>query len=57
MLITSLHRPPQHTVRLRLAVGLVAGAAVMLALAARIAGAQQSVHAAEAPKAPSVRAG
>lgn len=56
MLITSLHRPPQHTVRLRLAVGLVAGAAVMLALAARIAGAQQSVHAAEAPRAPSVRA-
>ena len=56
MLITSLHRPPQHTVRLRLAVGLVAGAAVMLALAARIAGAQQSVHAAEAPKVPSVRA-
>ena len=56
MLITSLHRPPQHTVRLRLAVGLVAGAATLLALAARLAGAQTHVHAAEAPRSPSVRA-
>lgn len=39
MLITALHRP-QRTVRLRLAVGLVAGAAAILALAARLAGAQ-----------------
>ena len=56
MLITSLHRPPQHTVRLRLAIGLVAGAATLLALVARLAGAQTHVHAAEAPKSPSVRA-
>ena len=55
MLITSLHRPPQHTVRIRLAVGLVAGAAAILAIAARLAGAQGHVHAAEAPRAPSVR--
>lgn len=59
MLITSIHRTPQRTVRLRYAVGLVAGAAAVLALAARLAAAQQHVHAAEAPPAsakPSVRA-
>jgi hypothetical protein len=52
MLINSLHRPPQHCVRLRYAVGLVAGAAALLALAARLAGAQEHVHAAEAPTSP-----
>ena len=56
MLITSLHQPPQRCVRLRLAVGLVAGAAAILALVAQLAWAQVHVHAAEAPKAPSVRA-
>lgn len=56
MLMTALHRPPQRTVRLRLAVGLVAGAATLLALAAQLAAAQSHVHAAEAPKSPSVRA-
>jgi hypothetical protein len=55
MFINELHRP-QRTVRLRLAVGLVAGAATLLALVARLAGAQSHAHAAEAPKAPSVRA-
>lgn len=53
MLITALHRP-QRTVRLRYAVGLVAGAAALLALVAQIAGAQghdHELHAAEAPKA------
>lgn len=49
MLITSLHRAPQHTVRLRLAVGLVAGAAAILALVAQVAGGQVHVHAAEPP--------
>ena len=61
--ITALHRP-HRTVRLRYAVGLVVGAAALLALAARMAGAQTHVHAAEAPTvsvgkgaaAPSVRA-
>jgi hypothetical protein len=52
MLITALHRPPQRTVRLRLAVGLVAGAAALLALAAQLAGAQGHVHAAESPASP-----
>jgi hypothetical protein len=52
MLINSLHQPPQRCVRLRYAVGLVAGAAALLALAARLSGAQEHVHAAEAPKAP-----
>jgi hypothetical protein len=56
MLITSLHRPPQRCVRLRLAVGLVAGAAALLALAAQLAGAQTQAHAAEAPKAPDTMA-
>jgi hypothetical protein len=51
MLIDDLHRP-HRTVSLRLAVGLVAGAAAVLALAARLAGAQAAAHAAEAPKAP-----
>lgn len=55
MLITSLHRPPQHTVRIRLAVGLVAGAAAVLALTARLAGAQGHVHAAETRAVPSPR--
>src|SRR5512132_1002484 len=50
MLITALHRP-QRTVRLRYAVGLVAGAAALLALLARIAGAQgHELHAAEPPR-------
>jgi hypothetical protein len=58
--ITALHRP-HRTVRLRYAVGLVAGTAALLALAARLAGAQTQAHAAEAPRAsaavaPSVRA-
>ena len=53
--ITPLHRP-HHTVRLRYAVGLVVGAAALLGLLARLAGAQTHAHAAEAPKAPSVRA-
>jgi hypothetical protein len=52
MLITSLHRPPQRCVRLRYAVGLVAGTAALLALAARLAGAQEHAHATEAPKSP-----
>jgi hypothetical protein len=56
MLITSLHRSPQRCVRLRYAVGLVAGAAALLALLAQLAGAQEHVHAAEAPKAPPVHA-
>jgi hypothetical protein len=56
MLITALHRPPQHCVRLRYAVGLVAGAAALLALAAQLAAAQTTAHAAEAPRVPSVRA-
>jgi hypothetical protein len=51
MLINSLHQSPQRCVRLRYAVGLVAGAAALLALAARLAGAQEHAHAAEAPKA------
>src|SRR4030081_2490546 len=51
MLIAPLNRP-QRTVRLRYAVGLVAGAAALLALVARLAGAQEHAHAAEAPKAP-----
>jgi hypothetical protein len=55
MLIIALHRP-QRTVRLRYAVGLVAGAAMLLALAARLGGAQEPAHAAEPPGAPSVRA-
>jgi hypothetical protein len=56
MLITALHRP-QRTVRLRLAIGLVAGAAILLALIAQLAGAQDHhVHAAEVPKPPSVLA-
>lgn len=54
MLITPLHRP-QRTIRLRYAVGLVAAAAAILALVAKLAGAQAHVHAAEAPTAPSVR--
>jgi hypothetical protein len=49
MLINPLHQPPQRCVRLRYAVGLVVGAAALLALAARLAGAQEHVHAAEAP--------
>jgi hypothetical protein len=56
MLITSLHRPPQRCVRLRYAVGLVAGAAALLALMAQLAGAQEHAHAAEAPTAPHVHA-
>ena len=56
MLMTALHRPPQRTVRLRLAVGLVAITATLLALAARLAAAQSHAHAAEPPKMPSVRA-
>ena len=54
MLLTSLHRSPQRCVRLRYAVGLVAGAAALLALIAQLAGAQQHAHAAEAPKSPPV---
>ena len=50
MLITSLHRSPQRCVRLRYAVGLVAGAAALLALVAQLAGAQEHAHAAEAPR-------
>ena len=61
--ITALHRP-HHTIRLRYAVGLVVGAAALLAVAARLAGGQTHAHAAEAPRsveaksarAPSVRA-
>ncbi|NUR33650.1 MAG: hypothetical protein HOQ30_06525 [Gemmatimonadaceae bacterium] len=52
MLINSLHQSPQRCVRLRYAVGLVAGAAALLALAARLAGAQEHAHAAEAPASP-----
>jgi hypothetical protein len=52
MLINSLHQPPQRCVRLRYAVGLVAAAAALLALAARLAGAQEHAHAAEVPKVP-----
>jgi hypothetical protein len=52
MLINALHQAPQRCVRLRYAVGLVAGAAALLALAARLAGAQEHAHAAEVPKAP-----
>lgn len=48
MLIHALHRP-QRTVRLRLAVGLVAGIALALALVARLARAQTHVHAAVPP--------
>lgn len=48
MLIDALQRP-QRTVRLRLAVALVVGSALALALLARVAGAQGHVHAAEAP--------
>jgi hypothetical protein len=48
MLIDGLH-PPQRTVRLRLAVGLVAGGAALLALIAQLAGAQTRAQAAEAP--------
>ena len=47
MLITSLHRAPQHTVRLRLAVGLVAGTAALLAIIAQVAGGQNHVHSAD----------
>jgi hypothetical protein len=53
--IIALHQP-HRTVRLRYAVGLVAGAAALLALIAKLAGAQAHVHAAEAPKAPAARA-
>ena len=56
MLITSLHRPPQRCVRLRLAIGLVVGAAALLALAAQLAGAQEHVHAADAPESPAAPA-
>ncbi len=52
MLITSLHRAPQHTVRLRLAVGLVAGAAALLAIIAQVAGSQSHVHSAEPASTP-----
>jgi hypothetical protein len=52
MLINALHQPPQRCVRLRYAVGLVAGAAALLALAARLAGAQEHAHAAEIPTVP-----
>ena len=48
MLIDGL-RAPQRTIRLRLAVGLVAGGAALLALLAQLAGAQTHAHAAEAP--------
>ncbi len=51
MLIDGLH-PPQRTIRLRLAVGLVAGGALLLALVAQLAGAQSRAHAAEVPAAP-----
>src|SRR5438045_1135674 len=51
MLIAPLQQP-QRTVRLRYAIGLVAGAAALLALAAQLAGAQQHAHAAEAPATP-----
>lgn len=56
MLITSLHQAPHRCVRLRYAVGLVAGAAALLALAARLAGAQEHAHAAEAPTAGATHA-
>lgn len=52
MLMNSLHQPPQRCVRLRYAVGLVAGAAALLALAARLAGAQEHAHAADASGSP-----
>jgi hypothetical protein len=52
MLDDGLYRP-QRTIRLRLAIGLVAGGAVLLALVAQLAGAQGvgHVHAAEVPAA------
>lgn len=46
MLTDGLHRP-QRTVRLRLAIGLVAGGAALLALVAQLAGGQEPAHAAE----------
>lgn len=52
MLITSLHRAPQHTVRLRLAVGLVAGAAALLAIIAQVAGGQSHEHSAQPASTP-----
>ena len=51
MLIDDLN-PPQRTVRLRLAVGLVAGGALLLALVAQLAGAQSHAHAAEVTTPP-----
>src|SRR5712664_892675 len=48
MLIDGLQRP-QRTIRLRLAVGLVAGGAALLALVAQLAGAQAHANAAEVP--------
>jgi hypothetical protein len=48
MLIPAI-QSPQRTVRLRLAVALVAGGVVLLMLLARLAGAQSHAHAAEAP--------
>jgi hypothetical protein len=48
MLIDGL-KAPQRTIRLRLAVGLVAGGAALLALLAQLAGAQTHAHAAEVP--------
>jgi hypothetical protein len=50
MLDDGLHRP-QRTIRLRLAIALVAGGAALLALVAQLAGAQAHVHAAEVPAA------
>jgi hypothetical protein len=51
MLIPALHRP-QHTVRLRLAVALVAGAALLLAVIAQLASAQGEGHDHTAASAP-----
>jgi hypothetical protein len=50
MVIEALHRP-QRTVRLRLAVALVAGSALLLALLARLAGGQSTTREMDVPKA------
>src|SRR5437879_4512818 len=50
MVIEALHRP-QRSVRLRLAVALVAGSALLLALLARLAAAQSRTHEGDVPKA------
>jgi hypothetical protein len=50
MVIEALHRP-QRSVRLRLAVALVAGSALLLALLARLAAAQSHAHDADVPRA------